>query len=100
MNSQYEVLNPWAEVEALPLCAISPRLNELSGKKIGLFVNHKRAAPLIMSVVERELRKRFPTAEFSTFRFPWNNEIAGTPYEADLIEWAKGVDAVVSSVGD
>lgn len=100
MNSQYEVLNPWAEVDALPLRGISPRLADLTGKKIGLFVNHKRAAPLMMTVVERLLKERFPSIQFSRFQFPWNNEITGTPFEAELVEWVKGVNAVISGVGD
>jgi hypothetical protein len=100
MNGQYEVLNPWAEVDSVPLRGISPRLTDLEGKKIGFFLNHKRAAPLMMTVIERKLKERFPAAECSAFRFPWNREIVGTPYEAEFIEWLKGVDAVISSVGD
>jgi hypothetical protein len=53
-----------------------------------------------MTVIERKLKERFPTAEFSDFRFPWNREIIGTPYEADFISWLKRIDAVISSVGD
>jgi hypothetical protein len=100
MSNQYEVLNPWAEVDPMPAKGISPRVNDLAGKKIGFFLNHKRAAPLITTAVERKLKERFPTVEFRDFRFSWNREIAGTPYEAEFIEWLKGVDAVVTSVGD
>ena len=33
-GGQYEVLNPWAEADPIPLEGISARLNELAGKKI------------------------------------------------------------------
>lgn len=100
MSGAYEVLNPWADVDPIPLRGISPRVTDLAGKKIGFFLNHKRAAPLITAVIKEKLKERFPTAEFSEFRFIWNREIVGTPYEADFIQWLKGVDAVISSVGD
>ena len=34
MNSQYEVLSPWAEADPIPLRGISPRLTDLKDKKI------------------------------------------------------------------
>ena len=98
-DQYYEVLNPWAEVDPIPLKGISPRLTNLNGKRIGLFVNGKRASRPIMKVVERRLKERFPTAEFSYSAPSGNREIAGDP-DAKLTEWVKGVDAVVAAVGD
>ena len=43
-NNQYAVLNPWAEVDPVPLKGISPRLTGLEGKKIGIFQNFKQAS--------------------------------------------------------
>ncbi len=100
MNGIYEVLNPWADVDPIPSRGISPRLSTLAGKKIGLFINGKRAAPLMMTVVERKLKERFPTAEFTRFRFEPNREVIGTSAEAKFMEWIKGVDTVVGAVGD
>ena len=37
MNGQYEVLNPWAEVDPIPLKGIAPRVADLTGKTMGLF---------------------------------------------------------------
>jgi hypothetical protein len=99
-SNQYEVLSPWAEVDPRPMRGISPRINELAGKKIGLFFNGKRAAHPIITVVEQKLKQRFPTVETSRFTFPENRDIAGTEEEAKLKKWAKGVDAVISAVGD
>ncbi|MFC2020732.1 hypothetical protein ACFLU1_02950 [Chloroflexota bacterium] len=106
-NSQYEVLSPWAEIDPLPLKGISPRVTDLNGKKIGLFVDHKQAAPLITTVLEQKLKERFPTAELSYWRelrgyVPGKigHEIVGSPDQAKFEEWVKGVDTVISFVGD
>jgi hypothetical protein len=100
MKDQYDVLNPWAEVDPAPLKSISAPVSDLAGKRIGLFCNSKRSTPFIMTVVERRMKERFPTAEFSRFHFPWYQDITGTPDEAKLAEWVKGVDVVISAVGD
>jgi hypothetical protein len=100
MSGSYEVLSPWAEVDAMPMKGVSSPLPNLAGKKIGLFFNSKRSTPLIMAIVEQKLRERFPTVEFSRFDYVWYQDINGTPDEARLTEWVKGVDAVVSAVGD
>ena len=100
MNGQYEVLNPWAEVDPVPLKAISPRVADLTGKKIGLFINHKRAAPLIMTAVEQKLKERFPTAEFSYFHFSDRYEVGASADKAKFEDWVKGLDAAIAAVGD
>jgi hypothetical protein len=99
-NGQYEVLNPWAEVDPVPLKGISPRITELEGRKIGLFANGKRASKPIMTVVEARLKERLPNTEFSWFFFRQNLEIADTPQKAGFEDWVKTVDAVVSAIGD
>ena len=100
-NGQYEVLSPWAEADPVPLKGISPRVADLAGKKIGLLCNNKRAAPPILTVVERELKKRFPSSEISWYR---GQTFSVSEFERDNIakfeEWIKGVDAVVAAVAD
>ena len=58
MSATYEVLNPWAEADPIPLRGLAPRLDSLDGKKIGLLSNNKRAAPLILNVTEKILKER------------------------------------------
>ena len=100
-NGQYEVLSPWAEVDPIPLRGISPRVTNLTGKKIGLFRNFKRAARPILTVVESKVKERFPTAEFSWFDSTAANVLeTETENKKKFEEWAKGVDAVVAAVGD
>ncbi len=100
MNGQYEVLNPWAEVDPIPLRGLSPRLTDMTGKKIGLFINSKIVARPMQDIVEKKLKERFPTLEFSRFvRIP-NISMAETENWDKYKEWVKGVDAVILSHGD
>ena len=100
-NNSFEVLSPWAEADPIPLKGLAPRLSTLSGKKIGLLRNNKRAAEPILELASRKLNEKYPDLEFSWFR--------GTTFSASeleqggrdrLVDWLKGVDAVVAAVGD
>jgi hypothetical protein len=100
-EGQYEVLNPWAEVDPIPLRGISPRVESLAGKKIGLFSNFKRAAMPITLSIEKRLRAMYPDATTNIFdsRLP-NVTETETKNRDKFIAWIKGVDAVVAVVGD
>jgi hypothetical protein len=100
MDSQYEVLNPWAEVDPIPLRGISSRLTELKGKKIGLFHNDKVGAAPIHSLVEAKLKEKYPTLEFSRYLRTPNISMAEMPDKAKFDEWVKGLDTVIFAVGD
>jgi hypothetical protein len=99
---QYQVLNPWAEADPIPLRGLSaPRLNTLEGKRIGLFVNYKRAARPIAESVEKRLKAMYPDDQISYFISPeWNVSVVETKNRDKFEAWAKGVDAVILSVGD
>jgi hypothetical protein len=98
---QYEVLSPWAEVDPVPLRGISPRLDSLSGKKIGLFANFKRAARPIQAEIERRLKERFPDIETSLFDSSLPNvDETETANKEKFAAWAKEMDAVIAAVGD
>ena len=100
-NSDYEVLSPWAEADPIPFRGISSRIEGLAGKKIGLLRNTKRAALPIMDVVQRRLKERFPTAEFTEFHNPKPNEVITEQDAKERFEdWLKGVDAVIAAFGD
>lgn len=100
-TTQYEVLSPWADVDPIPLRSLSPRLNDLSGKKIGLFANFKRAARPMLAVVDKRLKERYPGIETSLFDSRGNNVLETETENKEKFEaWAKGVDAVVGAVGD
>ncbi|MBN2469013.1 MAG: hypothetical protein JXD19_12805 [Deltaproteobacteria bacterium] len=100
-SNEYEVLSPWAEADPVKLRGICPRLTDLAGKKIGLFCNSKRAAKLMLTAVEKQLKNRFPSTVTSWYEFTLPNvpEIE-TVNKVKFMEWVKGVDAVVGAVGD
>ena len=99
-DGRYEVLNPWAEVDPKPVRGISPRLTTLSGKKIGLFANYKRASVPILTSFEKKLKAKYPDTQTNLFHSTrWN--VTEAEYDRPKFEsWAKGVDAIVVAVGD
>ena len=100
-EAQYEVLNPWADVDPFPPRGISPRLNSLDGKKIGLFANSKRSSVPQVRMVEKYLKEKFPTIQADLFHAPDPTSIAkDSPDWEKLAAWVKTVDAVVLTVGD
>jgi hypothetical protein len=100
-DAQFRVLNPWAEVDPIQPRAISPRLNTLAGKKIGLFANFKRASRPIQASVEKRLKSMYPDCVTSLFDSRGANVVeTETKNREKFIAWAKGVDAVILAVGD
>jgi hypothetical protein len=101
MGDTYEVLSPWAEADPVPLHGLSPRLDKLDSKKIGLLCNSKRAAPLILDATEKLLKQRFPSATISYF-FARSFSVSSLEKdrEGEFNDWLKGVDAVIAAVGD
>lgn len=98
---QYEVLNPWADVDPVPLRGISPRVTDLTGKTIGLYSStYKTAARPISEAVAKKLKERFSTAKFSWFDSNSGKEVTETKEKPKFEDWVKGVDAVVASIGD
>ena len=100
-TAQFEVLSPWADADPIPLRGISPRIDSLAGKKIGLFVNPKRAALPIAESIQRRLADMYPDAEIIMYRsYGANvNEIETENKEA-FTAWAKSLDAAIAVVGD
>jgi hypothetical protein len=100
-ETQYEVMSPWAEVDPVPLRGISPRINTLEGKKIGLFANFKRSARPQAAMVEKKLKEKFHTIQTSLFHSTLPNVTeTETVNKEKFAAWAKDVDAVIAMVGD
>jgi hypothetical protein len=100
-DPQFRTLNPWAEVDPIAPRGISPRLNTLAGKKIGLFANFKRASRPIVADVEKRLKAMYPNRMTSLFESRGANVVeTETKNREQFIAWAKGVDAVILAVGD
>jgi len=99
-NTNYGVLNPWAEADPIPLKGLADRLKDLEGKTIGLFRNSKRAAPLSLEALKKRLEERYPTIEFSPFALMPNAGVLETEDKDRFEEWIKGVDGVIFAYGD
>ncbi len=101
MDGFYDVLSPWAEADPITFRGISPRMDSLDVKTIGLYRNSKRAAEPTLKVVEDRLRKKFPSVKFSWFYSAAPNEAIVEQTRKDEFEnWLKEVDAVVAAYGD
>jgi hypothetical protein len=103
MDGQYEVLSPWAEVDPIHLRGLTaPRPTDLAGKKIGLFASSKPISRRILSAVEARLKKRFPTLQTSWYlgEGSWAVLQIETENGERYRDWVKGVDAVITAVGD
>ncbi len=100
-DAVYEVLSPWAMADPIPLYGLTPRLDGLDAKKIGLLQNNKRAAPRILSVAERLLKEKFPKAQISKFESRSFSVSSLEPArKGEFEDWLKEVDAVIAAVGD
>jgi hypothetical protein len=98
---QFKVLSPWAEVNPITPRGISPRLDALADRKIGLFANFKRASRPIVAEVEKRLKAIYPDGETSLFDSRGANVVeTETENREQFIAWVKSVDAVVLAVGD
>ena len=56
-----EVLNPRGEIEPPPVSGISPRIQSLEGKKIGLYDNGKAGFAEFLDEIEKLLKDRYST---------------------------------------
>ncbi len=56
-----EVLNPRGEIEPPPVAGISPRVQKLDSKKIGLYDNGKAGFAEFLDEIERLLKEKYPT---------------------------------------
>jgi hypothetical protein len=100
-GAQYEVHNPWAESDPVPLFGINPRVENLNNKKIGIFRNFKRAATPVMTVVENELKKKYPDSEFIWYESNDVNVLETETQNREKFEsWVGSIDTAVMGVGD
>jgi len=98
---RFKVLSPWAEVDPIAQRGITPRLDTLAAKKIGLFSNFKRAARPIVVEVEKRLKSIYPDSAISFFDSRGANVVeTETKNREQFIAWVKSVDAVILAVGD
>ena len=111
MTDSYEVLNPWAEADPVPVKGLAPRVEDLAGKTIGLYaIDYKGASQPILKAIEARLKERYPTSAFRLFLNPQNLVVAEmerqgkieiTPEKkAEFDAWVQEVDVAITAVGD
>jgi hypothetical protein len=99
-KATFEALSPWAEASPRPVTGITQRVADPGQKRIGLFMNYKRAAPLIQHAVRKKLAERFPEAQFSEFLFRQNCDVSESAEAGAFEGWLKSLDTVIAAVGD
>ncbi len=105
---EYEVLSPRGEVDPVGTIGLQPRIADLNNKTIGLYTTFKEHWSLILEEIGRQLKERFPSAEFTRFKYTKDlnsytqvAEVAKDPeVRPSFEEWLRGVDAVITANGD
>lgn len=99
MNLQ--VLSPWAEIDSSVISGLSPRLDTLEGKRIGIYGDFMTLAGYMGKAVEEELQKSYPDASFSYIDYGDEKlEIKDNEEFRPLFEeWAAKVDCIISFYG-
>lgn len=102
MSEIYTILSPWAETDNREKFPISPRLNTIEGKCIGLYASFKEYHPFFMQEVERQLSACYPTARFSHYTYIVDTQEIDQDSEnfPAFRAWLDGVDAVIGVGAD
>ncbi len=102
MSEVYTVLSPWAEADVDAQVGLSPRLDTLSGKTIGLFANFKGHSALILDSIAQGISREYPDIRFTRFVYPIETSeiLHDEAYANSFREWLGGCDAVISGYGD
>lgn len=85
------------EVEQKPL---SPRVDSLEEKTIGLYDNGKSAGEPLLTAVQERLSERYPDAQFEWYHVPHLNLIKEDDVQEDVKAWAADIDVGIGAIGD
>ena len=98
---KYTVLSPWAEVDQSQLYGLSPRLDTLNGKTVGMFGDFMKIATYMLKVVEKHIREKYPEANFSYYEYTTETtDIAKDGAELPKFNaWLETVDCVLVFYG-
>ena len=90
------VFNPRAEFESIPQVSVSPRLDKLTGKRIGILSNGKAGGEMLLPYLEEALKKRIPDIELRMWRVGFARlPDAKEPILKEIAEYADGVIALM-----
>lgn len=97
----FTVLSPWAEVDSSKLSGLSPRLDSLKGKTIGLFADFMAIATYVLREIEEQLKERYPEIKFKFIDYKKETVEIFKDIQFDSVfkEWIVDCDAVISAYG-
>jgi hypothetical protein len=91
------ILDPTGQSEHARPATLTPRVQDLTGLRLGLLDNAKPNAALVLQTVAAQLRAQHHLGEVTTY----TKSYFGTPVEADRAkEIAQSCEAVIAGVGD
>jgi len=93
-SATLEVMNPRAEIPPPPMFPDTARVNELAGKRIGIYWIGKAGGDNFWDNVEQLLKEKYPTAKILRYEGPFDLG------EKRASEIAKEVDTILYGVGD
>jgi hypothetical protein len=97
-TTQLEVMNPRGEIPPTATLGISPRVSELSGKKIALIDNGKFGANNFLDALADMLREKYPKATVVMYPKPVAQTITNLPNWYPTVK--QQGDLFVFGVGD
>ncbi len=95
-----DLVTPSPEEDETEQKPLAPRVDDLSGKTIGLYDNGKPVAEPLLTAVSEKLADRYPDAEFEWYHVDHLNKIKNDDEQASVSEWAETVDVAIGGGGD
>jgi hypothetical protein len=97
MSHREAILDPTGMAGVRRSASLAPRVQALSGLRLGLLDNTKANAARVLETLAEQLRAQHHVGEVSTY----SKSYFGTPVEEDRAqEIAQSCDAVIAGVGD
>lgn len=96
------LLDPTASAEETEQMPLSPRIDELSTKRIGLVGNGKQSAEPVLNIVEERLREKYDDPDIRYHLVDELNMLKDESVQADIGEWAveNDLDLAITAMGD
>lgn len=95
------LLDPTAMADEVERRALAARVDDLTGKRVGLLGNGKQAAEPVLNVVDRRLRERYDDVEVDYYLVEELNMLKDDDELARIEAWAReGIDVGITAIGD